>query len=123
MITQSQSEISVFGTQISNAKTTKTNKQTTYMIGIRIPLGPILILPILLILILVPKFLNTIPHLLGSTDLLKSQFCIILHPGRLSQRHLHTILLGDFAGGVSPSITVVIITTLHEFIIFRLFIS
>mmetsp|Transcript_44335 Transcript_44335/g.79530 ORF Transcript_44335/g.79530 Transcript_44335/m.79530 type:complete len:474 (+) Transcript_44335:449-1870(+) len=93
------------------------------MIRISIPLGPILTLPILLILILIPKFLHPFPNLLRRPHLLKPQLRIILHARRLPQRHLHTIMFRNLTRRIPMSIPIMLIASLHELIVFLLLLS
>mmetsp|Transcript_15045 Transcript_15045/g.27169 ORF Transcript_15045/g.27169 Transcript_15045/m.27169 type:complete len:244 (+) Transcript_15045:506-1237(+) len=53
------------------------------VIRVSIPLGPILILPILLILIIVPKLLDAFPHFRWRPHLFEPQLRVILHARRL----------------------------------------
>mmetsp|Transcript_19462 Transcript_19462/g.33416 ORF Transcript_19462/g.33416 Transcript_19462/m.33416 type:complete len:455 (-) Transcript_19462:327-1691(-) len=94
------------------------------MIGIRIPLGPILRLPILLILVVLPKFLDAFPHLWGGPHLFESQFRIVLHTGRLSFGHLDAVRFRDSARRVAPPAgAVVLVASFHEFIVLFLLAS
>ena len=64
------------------------------MIGVGIPPGPILVLPILPGLVLVPEFLDAVPNLLRRPDLLEPELGVVLHARRLPDRHLDPVGLG-----------------------------
>jgi hypothetical protein len=84
------------------------------VIGVGIPPGPVLVLPILPPLVLFPEFLDAFPNLLRRPDLLEPELGVILHAPRLPKRHLDAILLGALANRERARSAVVILARLYH---------
>mmetsp|Transcript_28873 Transcript_28873/g.60792 ORF Transcript_28873/g.60792 Transcript_28873/m.60792 type:complete len:395 (+) Transcript_28873:529-1713(+) len=71
------------------------------VIGVRVPLGPVLHLPIRFVLVGLPKRLDLPPHVLRRPDLLEPQRRVVLHAGRLAEGHFDAVFFRLAAGAVA----------------------